>query len=288
MSAPTEPLTLTTTTVDSSERYGPVAATTWRVFGIARRHAYVMLRSPHRLFDVIVWPVVDVLLFGSIGVFAASRATSGAAQVVLYLLVGVILWHVVYQAQIAVATGFLEETWSRSMLNLIATPMREWEYVLGVALFGLVKLVIAVSGVALIVWGAFAFNLRVIGPGMIPVAALLLLVGWSIALFVIGLVLRFGTGAEAFAWGILFVVMPLSGAFYPVEALPSLLQPIAYVLPTTYAFAVGRSVAAGDPFPLGQFIIGAVGTVALAVGSLAYVTWMLRVFRRRGYVTRYS
>ena len=174
------------------------------------------------------------------------------------------------------------------MLNLIATPMREWEYVLGVALFGLVKLVIAVTGVALIVWGAFAFNLSVIGVGMIPVAALLLLVGWSIALFVIGLVLRFGTGAEAFAWGILFVVMPLSGAFYPVEALPSLLQPIAYVLPTTYAFAVGRSVAAGDPFPLGQFIIGAVGTIALAAVSLAYVTWMLRVFRGRGYVTRYS
>ena len=98
------------------------------------------MRSPHRLFDVIVWPVVDVLLFGSIGVFAASRATSGAAQFALYLLVGVILWHVIYQAQIAVATGFLEETWSRSVLNLIATPMREWEYVLGVALFGLVKL----------------------------------------------------------------------------------------------------------------------------------------------------
>ena len=115
-------------------------------------------------------------------------------------------------------------------------------------------------------WGAFAFDVSVIGPGMIPVAALLLVVGWSIALFVIGLVLRFGTGAEAFAWGILFVVMPLSGAFYPVEALPSVLQPLALVLPTTYAFAVGRSVAAGDPFPWGQFVIGAVGTVGARRG----------------------
>ena len=287
MTASSEPLSITTS-VDTTERYGPVAATTWRVLGIARRHAYVMLRSPHRLFDVIVWPVVDVLLFGSIGVFAASRATTGAAQIALYLLVGVILWHIIYQAQIAVATGFLEETWSRSVLNLIATPMREWEYVLGVALFGLVKLVIAVGGVTLIVWGAFAFNVSVISLGMIPVAALLLVVGWSIALFVIGLVLRFGAGAEAFAWGILFVVMPLSGAFYPVEALPSVLHPVARILPTTYAFAVGRSVAAGEPFPWDQFAIGAVGTGVLAVIGLAYVTWMLRVFRQRGYVTRYS
>jgi len=274
--------------LDLTERYPPAAATLWRILGVARRHAYVLQRSPHRLFDVIVWPVVDVLLFGSIGVFAASRAASGAAQFALYLLVGVILWHVVYQAQISVATGFLEETWSRSVLNLLATPMREWEYVLGVALFGMVKLVAAVGGVTLIVWGAFAFHLSGVGPGMIGVAALLLVVGWSIALFVIGLVLRFGTGAEAFAWGILFVVMPLSGAFYPVEALPAVVRPVAYALPTTYAFSVGRTVAAGGPMPWGQFLTGAAMTVVLAVAGLAYVTWMLRVFRRRGYVTRYS
>jgi ABC-2 type transport system permease protein len=275
-------------TVDTTARYSPAAASLWRILGVARRHAYVMQRSPHRTFDVLVWPVVDVLLFGSIGVFASSRATNGAAQFALYLLVGVILWHVVYQAQIAVATGFLEETWSRSVLNLLVTPMREWEYVLGVALFGLVKLVVAVGGVTLIVWAAFAFQISSIGPGMIPVAALLLVVGWSIALFVIGLVLRFGAGAEAFAWGILFVIMPLSGAFYPVEALPVAVRPIAHLLPTTYAFAAGRSVAAGEPMPWGQFAIGAVGAAAVAAIGLGYVTWMLRVFRRRGYVNRYS
>jgi ABC-2 type transport system permease protein len=275
-------------TVDTTARYAPAAACMWRILGVARRHAYVMQRSPHRTFDVLVWPVVDVLLFGSIGVFASSRATNGAAQFALYLLVGVILWHVVYQAQIAVATGFLEETWSRSVLNLLVTPMREWEYVLGVALFGLVKLVVAVGGVTLIVWAAFAFQISSIGPGMIPVAALLLVVGWSIALFVIGLVLRFGAGAEAFAWGILFVVMPLSGAFYPVEALPVVVRPIAHLLPTTYAFAAGRAVAAGEPMPWGQFALGAVGATAVAAIGLGYVTWMLRVFRRRGYVNRYS
>src|SRR5215813_12477752 len=225
--------------------YGPGAATLYRILAVARRHAYVLQRSPHRLFDVIVWPVVDVLLFGSIAVFA-SRNASGPQQVALYLLVGVVLWHVVYQAQIAVATGFLEESWSRSVLNLMATPMREWEYVAGVALFGLVKLVVAVGVVSVIVAGAYAFNIVAVGPPMIVVGALLLLVGWAIALFVIGLVLRFGSGAEAFAWGILFVVMPLSGVFYPASALPGVLRPIAEVLPTTHAFAAGRAFARGD------------------------------------------
>ncbi len=122
---------------------------------------------------------------------------------------------------------------------------------------------------------------------------LLLLAGscWSsagsIALFVIGLVLRYGTGAEALAWGILFVVMPLSGVFYPVSALPAVLRPIAEVLPTTHAFAAGRAFAIGGD-AWGQFTVAALGTVVLAALALAYATWMLRVFRRRGYVTRYS
>jgi ABC-2 type transport system permease protein len=263
-----------------------LTATWWRVLAVASRHAYVLKRSPHRLFDVLVWPVVDVLLFGSIGVFA-TRNAGGAQQVALYLLIGVILWHVVYQAQIAVATGFLEETWSRSMLNLMTTPMREWEYVTGVALFGLVKLVVAVGAVTSIVAGVYGLDLGGVGLPMILVGALLLLIGWAIALFVIGLVLRFGTGAEAFAWGILFAVMPLSGVFYPASSLPGPLAALAELLPTTHAFAAGREATLGGPV-WGQLALAALGTGVLALLAIGYATWMLTLFRRRGYVTRYS
>jgi ABC-2 type transport system permease protein len=268
--------------------YGPAAASFWRVMAIVRRHAWVLWRSPHRLFDVVVWPAVDVVLFGSIGLFAASRATTGTSQVALYLMVGVVLWHVVYQAQISLATGVLEETWSRSVLNLLATPMKEWEYVAGVALFGLVKLVAGVGCVALIAWLAYSFSITSVGFGLIPIALLLLFIGWAIALFVTGLVLRFGNSAEAFAWGVLFVVMPLSGVFYPVQALPPVLRPIGQVLPTTHAFAAGRAFALGEPVPWHELALAAVGTAVAVAVSLAYLGWMLRVFRSRGYVTRYS
>ena len=269
------------------EVYHGAAASFWRVMAIARRHAYVLQRSPHRLFDIIVWPVVDVILFGTIGIFAAGRL-GGASQVALYLLVGVVLWHVVYQAQISLATGFLEETWSRTVLSLLVTPMREWEYVAGVALFGLVKLLGGVGAVALIAWAAYAFKITTLGWGLIPVAALLLAVGWAIALFVIGLVLRFGSGAEALAWGILFVVMPLSGTFYPVSALPAVLRPIGTLLPTTHAFAAGRAFAQGAATPWHELGLAAAGTAVMLALGFGYVVWMLRVFRARGFVTRYS
>ena len=100
-------MTTTPPIVQTSER-----AKTWlRMRAIARRHAYVLWRSPHRLFDVTLWPLVDVLLFGSLATFVGTSGASGPARASAYLLAGIVLWHVIYQSQIALSTGFLEETW---------------------------------------------------------------------------------------------------------------------------------------------------------------------------------
>jgi len=271
-------------------RVSPGQAPWLRMWAIARRHAYVLYRSPHRLFDVTVWPIVDTLLFGSLGVFFARQGgPDTAAQAgVAYLLSGIVLWHVVYQAQIAVSTGFMEETWSRNLLSLMVTPLKELELVAGIAIFGLAKLVMGVGVVALAAFGLFAFDITDLGLGLLPVIAILLVGGWAIALFVVGLILRFGNGAEALAWGIMFVVMPLGGVFYPVAALPAFVQPVSQLLPTTHAFAAGRQLIGGGPVPWGELGLATAGTLVAVAAALAFVAWMLRLFRRRGYVTRYS
>ena len=141
---------------------------------IARRHAYVLVRSPHRLFDVTLWPLVDVLLFGSLAAFVGDGRRVGASKAAGYLLAGIVLWHVIYQSQIAMSTGFLEETWTRNLLNMMVTPVREVEYVGGVALFGMVKLVIGVGVMVLGALAFFSFHTWSLGFGLIPIAAMLL------------------------------------------------------------------------------------------------------------------
>jgi ABC-2 type transport system permease protein len=271
-------------------RVAPELAPWLRIWAVARRHAYVLRRSPHRLFDVTVWPIVDTVLFGSLGVFFVRQGGPGSAGQagVAYLLSGIVLWHVVYQAQIAVSTGFMEETWSRNLLGLMVTPLRELELVAGIALFGLAKLVMGVGVVALAAFALYAFDVTTLGLALVPVIAVLLVGGWAIALFVVGLMLRFGNGAEALAWGIMFVVMPLGGVFYPVEALPAPIRPVSELLPTTHAFAAGRDLIDGGPIPWDELALAAVGTLVVTAAALAFVAWMLRLFRRRGYITRYS
>jgi ABC-2 type transport system permease protein len=246
-----------------------------------------MLRSPHRLFDVSVWPLVDVLLFGSIAVFVSGQTSAGRIAFA-YLVAGIILWHVIYQAQIALSTGFLEETWSRNLLNLMVTPLLEIEYVAGVALFGMVKLAFGVGLTAVTALAFYAFDVTNLGWGLLPVAAILLSVGWIIALFVIGVTLRFGSGAEALAWGILFAVMPLSGVFYPVRSLPGVLQPVATALPTTHAFDAMRALIEDRGILWSELGWAALSTATLALAALTFLTRMLKLFRERGYISRYS
>ncbi len=263
-------------------------ALSWlRIKTVARRHAYVLQRSPQRWFDVVFWPVVDAVLFGSLGVYFARASGRGSAAVG-FLLAGILLFHVVFQAEISLSTGFMEETWSRNLLNLMVTPLREIEYVAGVVLFGLVKLTMGVTTVALVALGLFAFRITDLGLALVPLVALLLIVGWSVGLLVIGLILRVGQGAEILAWGLLAMVMPLSGVFYPVSALPGVLQPLAQALPTTHIFEAAHTVLSTHELPLGQLGLGAVGSVVLFVACLCFLVRMLATFRRRGYISRHT
>jgi len=261
-------------------------ASALRVRAVARRHAYVLQRAPQRWFDVVFWPVVDTILFGALGVQLA-RASHGGHTVVGALLTGILLFHVVFQAEIGLSTGFMEETWDRNLLNLLVTPLRESEYVAGVVLFGLGKLALAITTVSVVAYGLFAFHITWLGPGLIPLVALLLVIGWSVGLVVIGLILRVGQGAEILAWGLLAIVMPLSGTFYPVSALPGPLQPVAHALPTTRVFAAGRTLLAGGAIPWGQLGYAAIGAAVIAGASVWWLRRSIATFRARGFISRH-
>jgi ABC-2 type transport system permease protein len=226
------------------------------------------------------------VLFGSIGVYF-GRQHGGGDKAAGLLLAGIILFHVVFQAEISLSTGFMEETWSSNLLNLLTTPLREVEYGLGVMLFGLAKLMLGVGTVTVMALALYAFDVTDLGFALVPLIAILLVVGWSVALFVIGLILRVGQGAEILAWGFIALVMPLSGIFYPVSALPGAFQPIAQALPTTHLFEAARAILERHGIPWGQVGIAAGESVVLAALGAWFLVTMLAVFRRRGYISRH-
>ena len=258
-----------------------------RVRTVVRRLSYVVGRSPHRWFEVLVFPCIDVLLWGSLGAYVALE-DEGSRAAAPYLLAGIMLMNLLFQTHVSVATGFMEETWSRNLLNVMCTSVRAVEYVVGIVLYALVKLVVAFAAVSLAAFAFFDFGLADLGGEVVLLAVILLVMGWALGLFMIGLVLRFGQSAEILTWALPFLLIALSGVFNPIRAIPGVLQPISKALPTTYAFEAGRALLDGGAMPWGDLARAGGGGIVLLGLAAWFCARMLATFRARGYVTRYS
>lgn len=260
----------------------PPAFSTRRVRAMVRRSLLAQSRNPDFWFLLLALPFVDGLLFGSIGVAFGA----GEGPVVL-LVTGILLFHLVWQLTLAGSFGLLDEVWSRNLLNLIATPLTERELLTSFALVGLLRTAVAVT----VIGGAgvvfFAVSPASAGLVLLPSAAILLLFGWSVALFVVGLTLQYGDRAEVFSWGTLVLLMPLSGVFYPVESLPGVLQVVARAIPLTHVFDAVRTGIDEGAVAWGQLALATVGTLLIAAASTAFLARQLRRFRRQGWVTRF-
>jgi ABC-2 type transport system permease protein len=258
-----------------------------RVRGIFKRHMYVSIHSPPILFDMFLWPMIDLLIWGLLMVFIERQDVSLPIPIG-FLLGGVLLWDLLFRSNLGIAISFLDDfSWTRNALNVLASPVRPGEYLAGTALWALIKLAIAWAAMAVLSWVLFAFGIFELGPPLILFAAALMLFGLALSMIVAGIVLRFGHGADVMAWALATLLLPLSAAYYPLSALPEWAQALAGVLPSAHVFEAMRAVLAGSPVPWDRLGAALALDVLYLIGSLAFARQMLLVFRRRGFVTRF-
>ena len=128
----------------------------------------------------------------------------------------------------------------------------------------------------------FGFNIYEVGLMLGVFFLNLVLTGWAIGLLVSGLILRNGMGAQGLAWSIVFLLLPITCVYYPLETLPSWLQPISLMLAPTYVFEGMRSILI-DQTVRYDFALKALGLNALYISAgIAAFFWFYRDARQRG------
>jgi len=252
-----------------------------RVWGMVYRHLCLFRSSWPRLVQLAYWPTVQMCIWGVFSSF--MRGNSGwVAQAAGVLIGGVLLWDVLFRGQLGLSLSFFEEMWSRNLVNLFVSPLRPWEFVASMVVMSVIRTVAGLVPAALLAVPLFGYWLGDLGWALPVFFALLMAMGWSIALVVVALVLRKGMGAEELAWAIIFGLAPLSCVYYPVSALPGWVQPVALALPSTHVFEGMRSVMFAGHLPLDR-LAWAVGLDLLYVvaGAVTFVL-IFRAARRRG------
>jgi ABC-2 type transport system permease protein len=176
----------------------------------------------------------------------------------------------------------MEEMWARNIANLMMSPLRPFEFITALMVMSLVRLAIGVIPVTVLALAFFGFNLYGLGFALVAFFINLMLTSWAVGVFVSGLVLRNGLGAENFAWSIMFLFLPLTCVYYPVTTLPVWLQPVAWMLPPTYVFEGMRALLIQNVFRADLMIDALLlNVVFFAAGVFAFLK-LLQSARRHG------
>lgn len=256
-----------------------------RIFALVERYTFLYRRSVPRMVELFFWPIMDLLVWGFLTVYL-EKITPGLPGMVTFLIGAMIFWDILFRSQQSVTLAFLEDIWSRNLLNLFVSPLRPREFLMGTFIVGLMRIAIITTILATLAALFYDFHIFALGVAFAPLFANLLLMGWALGMVATALILRYGQSAENLAWAVPFLVQPISAVFYPVSVLPVWLQPVANAVPATHVFEGMRSLLKGGPFPGEQLLWATLLNVIWVALAGWFFSHMFAAARERGYLAK--
>ncbi len=257
----------------SPSPYG-IRASLNRIGAMVMRYVYLIRSSVPRMIELMYWPLVQMLLWGFIQTHLAQTANL-YAQAAGLLVGAVLLWDILLRSQFGFSLSFLEEIWSRNIGNILMSPITPNEFVGALMVTSLIRLIIGLLPVVFLADIFFGFSLFSLGLPLAAFFANLVFMGWAIGLVSTGMVMRYGLGAESFAWTAVFFLLPISCVYYPLATLPEWLQPIAQALPSTHVFEGLRALFIDKQFMPGLLWTSAALNAVYFTGAFVFFRYML-------------
>ncbi|HCN76469.1 MAG TPA: ABC transporter [Verrucomicrobiales bacterium] len=258
------------------------------ISALVLRYIFLYTRNPIRLVEMIFWPLVDLLVWGNLTLFLQRNTTTEFGGFILFLLGAMILWDILFRAQQGVAISFLEDVWTRNLLNVFVAPVRTTEYLAATFAVGMLRIFVTVAVLGLVAWAGYRFDIFILDWWLLPFFLNLMVFGWSLGMISTALILRWGQAAESLAWAVPFFIQPIVAVFYPVADMPAWSQPFAWCFPATYVFEGMRQVMNGGVMDMGLLVKAVLLNAGYLAAAGALFFHILRVTRKRGLLTKFA
>ena len=238
------------------------------------------------MIELIFWPVMELLVWGFLSTFIEQQSSDNFPYFMRFLLGAMIFWDVLFRAQQGVAISFLEDIWTRNLLNVFVAPIRVSEYLSAMCLMGMARVAFTVTVLCVLSWLLYAFNIFIFEWSLIPFFANLIFFGWTLGIISTALILRWGQAAEALAWAVPFLVQPFAAVFYPVSVYPPIIQKIAWLIPCTPIFEGMRAIIKTGETPWPEFLLG-MGMNVIWFAGACFLFWrVFEIAREKGLLTK--
>ena len=251
------------------------------------KNLFLLKRSFPRLFNLFYWVTIELLFWGFITLwFRSFLSGNQGVDLVIALLTGLIFWDMFLRSQHSLTISFLEDVWSRNLINIFASPLGLSELVISLVLLSIIQVLIAFFYVSLLAFLLYSLKIWAVGFYIIPFFLNIFLFGWALGLFTVGIIIRFGPSAEILAWSIPFLLLPFSAVYYPLSILPAVVQKIAFFLPTMHLFEGMRAVLINNNFPVNDLFWATILNIVYFSLGVLFLYLMLRTAKKKGLIAR--
>ncbi len=247
----------------------------------------LMRGNAFRPLNLFYFSALELFLWGVMTVYL-DRTTGSGFHFVSLVLGAVVLSSFMSRVVFGISASFLEDVWTRNFINLFSSPLSLHEYILGFVAVSIVESSASLVFMAVLAQVLLSYHIFSFGLLLLPFAAVLFVFGLAMGIFTTAIVMRFGPSAEMVVWSIPPLLAPFSAVFYPLSALPIILQKISYFIPATHVFEGMRGVVLTGSLDWNSLAVG----FALAVLYCIIAYWFLyRSYKsvlRRGTFARFA
>jgi ABC-2 type transport system permease protein len=251
-----------------------------RIWALVLRYLYAT-RDPSRIVEFVFWPMIDIGFYGLIALWGG--AITHTTYLVQIFVTALVLWQIIYRANFEICVNVMDEFLDQNMINLVASPLRNTEWVVSMLLSGILKSIFTLIFGAFVGWLFFKINVFSIGPTLYPFVVLCLISGWIIGFVGGGILILRGPKLQQLPWVVAMLGSLFSAMFYPVDILPKWMQWIAHSFPMSYIFQGMRMLLTEQTIPWNQLLISSLLSLFYLILSIKFFFKMFERSRLHGF-----
>lgn len=251
-----------------------------RIQGMLLSYYYITKNSLDRQWDIFLWPVVEILIWGFMTFFIN---TFSSTSVTSPILTSILLWMFFWRGSNDFVVFLLENYWSKNIYHLFVTPLTNIELIISLGLIGFLRSLVSAAILSVLSFILYSVNIFNINPvHALLFIFLLVLCSWAVGMLVASCIIILGTRVQVLAWGVVWIIQPFSCVFYPLQALPKTVQYFAWLLPTTHVFEGVRASLSDQPLNYFNIIYALIVVIILFVAAVAVFSQAIAIAKKKG------
>jgi ABC-2 type transport system permease protein len=258
------------------------------IWALTLRYLHLFFHDTNVKISTFYWPFLDIVLWGFLGSWLQNTHVSGFEHYQIVVLLCIVVWQIVARSAQFVFRCFLEELWTRNLVNIFSLPISLPEWIASMIIYsGIMTIITALFCVVLmalfynISWWYLVSTLLLFAPP-------LFISGICLGFICLQSLAYFGKRADEIGWVLSWFFAPFSGAFYPLDILPSWAQQISACVPMSYAIEGMRNYLMLREDPTPYLVKAYLMSIAYAAIAIVIFAWLFQRAKQKGLVRLFN